>query len=447
MLVLAIFWVSKSWEKVVIYGYWPLSIYVVGQLYTFQVIRMEELYHPLYPDGRSLYFKFTPLLVLGITMIISWTIKLFKEKCRTNWLIIILLVSVLTRLISSFLGSGVLPWWVEAGKIINNLSLVLWLWWVGDYLGRVKTKEKKYFWNFMSKILKTSIMIGSVVVILQVLKGSVLGLVVEQRADLPYGVGGGGWLSRVVGIWNHPNEAAFNIFMWTIAWALVEMKQRTGLNQILKRWLMLPLIALLCLQSRSVFLGAGLVAFWGIYFYGKEISIGKMLKTRIKGMKLWLTIGTLLLILIFVGNRLLVSITNFGENSGWDTRQKLEEVAGQLINNHFWWGVGDGNFIPVAFREDKTGIMKSFPESVHQGWLLIWSEEGMVGVVFWLIFIIVFVKAWWSRSKNNQKMRWLLLVSLCSQFVVMMFQAFSNILMANLVVAMLLLANGDKKDI
>ncbi|KKQ30191.1 MAG: hypothetical protein US68_C0016G0008 [Candidatus Shapirobacteria bacterium GW2011_GWE1_38_10] len=442
LLVLIIFGVSRSWEKVVIYGYWLLSIYYVGQLYVFQVIRTEELYHPLYPNGRSLYFKFTPLLVLGMTMIISWTIKLIKEKCRSNWLIVILLMSVLTKLISSFMGNEILPWWVEMGKIINDLSLVIWLWWVTDYLGRVKTEEKKYFWDYMGKILKISIIVGSIIVILQVLKGSVLGLVVEQRTDLPFD--GNAWLPRVVGIWNHPNEAAFNIFTWTIAWALIEIRQRKKLGEVLNRWLLIPLTALLCLQSRSIFLGMGLITLWGIYFYRKEISWSKILEKRIKGVKSWLMVVTVSLILLFIGNSFVVSITNLGENSGWDTRQKLINVAKDLADKHLWWGVGEGNFIPVAFREDKSGTMKAFPESVHQGWVLILTEKGVVGLSVWLIFILTIVLAWWKKSKNNMELRWLFYVTLLTQFVVMMFQPFSNILMVNLVAAMLLLASEEK---
>jgi hypothetical protein len=74
LYILALFLISGSWEKTVIFGFLPLAIYFVGQLYVFRVIQPEELNHPLYPDGRSMYFKFTPFLVLGIAVVVSWIV-------------------------------------------------------------------------------------------------------------------------------------------------------------------------------------------------------------------------------------------------------------------------------------------------------------------------------------------------------------------------------------
>lgn len=442
---MAIFWVSKSWEKVVMYGYWPLSIYYVGQLYVFQVIRAEELYHPLYPDGRSLYFKFTPLLVLGVTMIITWIVKMFRGVYRANWLISILLLSVLSRLASNYFGSGWVPNWVEIGKMVNNLSLIVWLWWAASYFKRINIEKKKYFWNYLSNTIKMSIIIASGLVFAQAVRGSVLGLVVEQRTSLPVTDSGVSWLTRTIGIWNHPNDAAIFIFFWLIAWLMIEVRNKKSLKEILNRWLLIPLVALICLQSRSVFLGLIPILFWLKFLYKKETNFEKIWKMKIKGWKLWILMGVMALSVLVLGNRLWSSITNFGEYSGWDTRQKLMTVASQVIKNHFWWGVGDGNYIPVAFREDKSGIMKSFPESVHQGAVLILAEEGIIGILVWLIFIMVLVKYWWDRTKNNLKLRWLFLGSLLSQQIVIFFQPLSNILMANVLVAVLLLANEDEK--
>lgn len=446
LFVLAIFLVSKSWEKVVIFGYWPLSVYYVGQLYIFQVIRTEELYLPLYPDGRSLYFKFTPLLIFGMSMIVAWVMKVVKYGCKTNWLIVILLVTVLTRLVSTFLNGGILPWWQGIGMMINNLSLIIWLWWMTDYLNKVKLKEREYFWKYLARILKISIIVGSVIVILQVLKGSVLGLVVEQRTDLPYFGIEITEIRRMVGIWNHPNEAAFYIFMWLVAWLHLRVKAKVVINKILTWWLLIPLVALILLQSRSVFMGMGLMMLWATIFYWRELNLKRWLKTKIIQINLWYLVVVLMLV-FGIGRMLLFSVVNSGVGDDWNSRQKLVQVARQLIKNHFWWGVGDNNFIPMAFREDVLGIIKNFPESVHQGWLLILSEEGIFGFSIWLIFIIILSKMWWTKTRNNFKLRWLGIFSLLSQTVIMMFQPFSNILMSNLIIAVLLLANEDEKYI
>jgi O-antigen ligase len=89
-------------------------------------------------------------------------------------------------------------------------------------------------------------------------------------------------------------------------------------------------------------------------------------------------------------------------------RANLVSVALRLIGHHFWWGVGVGNFIPVAYREDLTGMMRSFPESVHNGWVLIMAEQGWWGMVFWLLFVGLLGYKWWKKYKNDFRYKWLI---------------------------------------
>lgn len=449
--ILTIFWLTKSWKKTVVYAYWPLAIYYVGQLYVFRVIQPEELNHPLYPDGRSIYFKFTPLLILETAMLITWLVRMITEKIKGNWLIIILLIGVISRQISAMNG-GIVPWWVQLGNTINDLSGVLWLWWVIDYLQSENKKEKIDFWKYFSLFLKTVTIIGSVLVIVQGIKGSGLGLVVEQSGILPYSGAGsdsGGWLVRPIGLWTHANVAAFSILSQLLAWVLIRFYKEKKNGLIDQKWLLLPIIALIWLQSRSVFLAIIPVLGWWGYFYKTEI------KLAIKKVQLsvwsWIAgIGIMFLSAMVVVDRFWNSVTNFGVYSGWETRSRLISVAMRVFSHHFWWGVGSGNFIPVAFREDLSKIMRTFPESVHNGWILILVEQGVVGAIVWVIFLAVFVKKWWAFTKNNMKLRWFVLVMIISQSIVMMFQPFQDILTLGVIMGVLLLAdegNEGKKSI
>lgn len=444
ILVFTIFWITKSWEKVVVYGFLPMSIYNVGQLYVFRVIQPEELNHPLYPDGRSLYFKFTPILVLGIAMIFTWLWKVFVYQLKTNWLIIVLLIVVLLNLISGMSG-GVLPWWVELGSSIGDLATVSWIWWMDNFLNKANKEEREYFWKYVSNVLKVSILIGSLLVIVQGIKGSGLGLVVEQSGILPYfGNDEGGWLVRPIGIWTHANFAAYYILVELFAWILIKIKVKNSLNQFLEKWLLIPMAALVWLQSRSVFMAMFLFLIWIFYFYKKEIwSI--INKINFSGLKLYLTVGILILTVAVITDRFWNSVTNFDVYSGWGTRSKLISVAIRLTSHHFWLGTGNGNFIPMAFREDLTNTMKTFPESVHNGWLLILAEQGIIALFFWLLFVFLFVFQWWKYTKKDNQKRWLLLTGLIGQFIIMLFQPFTNILTVNVIVGMLLLTCYEKK--
>lgn len=449
LYVVALFLKLKSWEKVILFAYWPLTIYYVGQLYSFQLIRYEEMYHPLYPEGRSLYFKLTPLLLLSLSMGIYWTLKCIKEKVWGNWLITVLILGVISGLVSSFYRGAILPKWIEVGKALNNLIPILWLWWAGSYINKANKSEKQFFWNYLNKFFKLMLISVSILVLVQVFKGSVLGLVVEQRSNLPYDDGMGlPGIKRVVGIWTHANEAAFYIFCWLMAWIILEIKKVKKYQKIFQEWLILPMIALALLQSRAVFLGVAMVLMGGIILNWREFKIQKYTTLKIREFKakqLLLVLACLFSILL-VGSRFIWVMLNSGTwENNWQTRGKLIGVAKELVRNNLWWGVGEGNFIPVAFREDKSGTMKSYPESVHNGWWLILAENGLIGMIVWITFLIVLMGQWYMRLKKNMKYFYWLGLIILSQSLIMIFQPFSKILMANLMMLVLLLANEDER--
>jgi len=446
--VLAIFWKTNSWVKTVVYSYWPLAMYYVGQLYVFRVIQPEELKHPLYPDGRSLYFKFTPLMAFVVAMLVSWCVRLITEKIKYNWLIIILLIGVFFRQISAVSG-GVIPWWAQQGNAVNDLGLVLWLWWTIDYLQKNKKSEAKAFWEYFSSLLKIITIIGSLLVIVQGVKGSGLGLVVEQGRIFPYsgaGSDGGGWLIRPIGLWTHANVAAFSILTQLLAWWFVRFHKERRTSVVNQKWLLIPLIALVWLQSRSVFMAMVPMLGWWWYFYKTKIKLSfKRVKIGLLGWEIGVI--TVFLTTIVMVDRFWNSVTNFGLNSGWDTRAKLMSVAVRVLSHHFWWGIGAGNFIPIAFREDLSKVMRTFPESVHSGWMLILVEQGIVGAVVWAFFLVTLMKKWWNYSKNKMEIRWFLVAIIVSQSIVMLFQPFQDVLTVGIIVGVLLLADEEKRSI
>lgn len=449
MYVFWLFWKLRSWEKVIIYGYWPLSVYYVGQLYSFQVIRYEEMYHPLYPDGRSLYFKLTPVLLLGVTMLFLGIIKFLRKKIRVTWLIIVLTLGVLSGVISNFWGGTLLPKWIEIGKVMNNLIPVLWLFLAGGFLRRGGKEERINLVNYLSTFFKVALIIVSGLILIQTFKGSVLGLIVEQGSILPYDDGMGlPGIKRVMGIWTHANEAAFYIFTWLMAWLFLEIEKGQGFKKLLQTWLIWPIIALAVLQSRAAFLGIGLITIGMIFLNWGELNLGGWRQMRFKDMS-WRQAGLglgLLLSMALICGRFIWVIKNTGTwENNWQTRQRLVEVAKELVKNNFWWGVGEGNFIPVAFREDKSGTMKSFPESVHNGWWLILTEKGAVGFLIWIVFLVLLVGVWFKKIGQKREKGYLLILMLFSQGVIMLFHPFSNILMANLMMLVLLLANEDER--
>jgi len=270
---------------------------------------------------------------------------------------------------------------------------------------------------------------------------------VEQSSVLPYSGAGsdsGGWLVRPIGLWTHANVAAFSIWCQLLAWCLVRFYREKKITVINQKWLLLPTTALIWLQSRSVFLSMIPVLGWWGYFYGGRIKLA-IKEFQISTYGWFGGAGIMFLGAIVMVDRFWNSVTNFGIYSGWNTRGKLISVATRVFSHHPWWGVGVGNFIPVAFREDLTKTMSYFPEAVHNGWMLILVEQGFIGVIIWLLFLIVLVIKWWKFTKNDRELRWFLVVILISQLTVMMFQPFSDILTIVVAVDVLLLASEEGK--
>lgn len=437
-------WATKSWEKVVVYAYLPLSVYHVGQLYVFRFIQPWELNSPLYPDGRSSFFKLTPLLLFSIAIIMSFLTKLFVNKVKSWWMINILLVILSLDIVRLIVNNSFLPWWVNLANFLLDFSLVVWAWWVCDYLSRIGKVDKEFFWKFLGKLTKTILIITSVLVLIQGIKGSSLGLIVEQSKAFPYfGVNTNelGLVPRPIGLMGDANNQGFRMLMILMTWILLYI--RVGnIDWKRQKWLILPMLAIIWLQSRSVYLAIVPIIFW-FWYYGGLDNLKKLKLTKTTW---WLAVSVLVVVIMIIGVRFWGSMSSLGGNSGWLTRTKLLGVSERMISHHFWVGVGKDNFSAVAFREDLTGFVKTFPWPVHNGFILILAEQGIFALLLWFGFLFIFIFNLFRSHKYSRKIQFFVLAGLLAQFTVLFFQSFSEILSWLVIVGVILLSD-DKTGI
>lgn len=444
---MSIFLKTWSWEKVVIYGYLPVSFYYIGQLYVLRIIEPWVLNHPLYPDGRNMYFKFTPLLILNISMVVSSIFRLIiRPKLKINLLVVIVLLGIYFRSLSVTLAN-ITPWWIQTSNYINELAVIVWYWWSLDYVQSLKMKQKTIdYWRYYQSLFKTIMVIAVLLVFVQGLKGSAIGLVVEQSNVLPYSFSGsdaGGWLSRPISLWEHANMAAYAIFGYLLTWLLLKIKIERDKFEILKHewWLALVLVALVWLQSRSVYMALLIMSLWIYIFFSQKI-IAKLKMIRISKIYHFPIIFIIFMIVLVVFGRFWNAISNFGIYSGWEIRGGLIDLSFEMFKKHMWLGVGPGNFLSVAAKEDISGIIKIFPEVVHNGWILVLVEQGIIGLSIWICYLILLLTNWLRVYKGAYG--WFLVFGLISQGLVMCFQPFSLNLSVSLVFSMLIL--GYEKD-
>lgn len=69
-------------------------------------------------------------------------------------------------------------------------------------------------------------------------------------------------------------------------------------------------------------------------------------------------------------------------------RIELMKSAWQMIKKHFWFGVGLNNFIPNLVKVSNTFVSSWELQPVHNIFLLIFSEAGIIGFLVCLYFIL-----------------------------------------------------------
>lgn len=85
----------------------------------------------------------------------------------------------------------------------------------------------------------------------------------------------------------------------------------------------------------------------------------------------------------------------------WYARNQLLQEALSLIRSHPTMGVGLYNFIPAVVHMNITGILYYFPAEVHNIYLHIAGETGIIGSTLFILFIVSAIRSVLLHTKNN----------------------------------------------
>ena len=87
-----------------------------------------------------------------------------------------------------------------------------------------------------------------------------------------------------------------------------------------------------------------------------------------------------------------------------NVRFELNWIAVSMIETHPFVGVGLSNFIPVMHRFDPTNVMRRFPATVHNIYLLEGAEAGVPGMLLFIALLLtVLLCGWraWRRTSDR----------------------------------------------
>jgi O-antigen ligase len=266
----------------------------------------------------------------------------------------------------------------------------------------------------------------------QYIKRSSLGIKIESTTDLPYnGVGADEDSSQVrpVGLTSHANILAFDVMnTWLfgfLLWITLEKRQKKRMGKKLVMGFLCATLTIILTQSRSVYLGWLIVCLALIWKSDTFMIDAQGILKLIKRFKP-IILACIPVITYLVITRALFTLESFNPQAGGGTRDFLIREAQQLILKNPVFGVGAGMFIPAAFEQNVTKVMSYFPESVHNGFLLLISEGGFIT---FSIYVCGLSSLIWIAKKNGYRALFLAtIVAILANSIVMLFQPFAGIL-------------------
>lgn len=186
--------------------------------------------------------------------------------------------------------------------------------------------------------------------------------------------------TRVGGTLGSPNGAAtYLVMLLPITVVGMAMFQKRWLKQLAAAAFVLGVVGLFLTQSRG-----GLIGF----------TISMVILSLMAAARGWMKLKWPLMI-AYVGIVPMVMLSpilfaRFMEDDGGsaESRGPLAEIAMRMIEDHWVFGVGANNFAIVKDYYITPEFADEWLSTVHNHFLRVWSEMGIIGLVAYLVLII-----------------------------------------------------------
>ena len=218
--------------------------------------------------------------------------------------------------------------------------------------------------------------------------------------DLGLGLFTVGDLRRVSGTVGWPNTlGAYAATVLSVTLALWIYSARGRVRMAIGAACIAGLFSLILSFSRgawiSLLAGVALILFWGW-------------RTTRLGTKSIRSISLIALAAAVVGVLFATSITARLTEVHPDMevlvdRMQLNRVAINMINAHPLLGVGINTFVDTMKQYDTTGVTHYFPQPVHNVFLLVAAETGLVGLGLFLLLMFMAFRAALQAAKSDDR--------------------------------------------
>ena len=348
-------------------------------------------------EWTSIYLYLTDVLLILVFLFWIWRIrknrflkdfKIFQLKNYSFWLLVFFIIGFISLIQARSLSLGFYSWL----KLLEFIGLFFYL----------KCNYREIF-NFkrLAQVFVASGLIQSIIAILQFFTQKSLGLRFLTESPLGVNIDGvakftvdGSTFIRAYGSLPHPNVLAFflliSIFFLYFLW--LEKKHSLNINLLLIAIYSLLITALFLTFSRIIIV---LFVLSSLFYF-----IFEFCKSRKKENK-ELSKKIILLFLLFIVSCLSFVVFAFPElfsrfsvssaEQSVTLRVLYNETAYSVIQEYPLIGIGLGNFV-WEIREMLPLLSNWIHQPVHNVYLLISSEVGLLGLIVFLIFLYQLLK-------------------------------------------------------
>jgi len=223
-----------------------------------------------------------------------------------------------------------------------------------------------------------------------------------------------GLVYRVQGTIGHPNSYAMYVTTGLpLALAFLFSAPRTQWKYPAIAALCLGCLALVFSLSRSAWVNSVVITSLVLALAVRRKRIGGRAAVLIAG-----TTSLVLLGLILLGPHIIRSRLTSSDLGSANSRITQAQTALAMIKGHPWVGVGLNNYVLVSPHYGAADFVSDKPVVVHNAFLLIAAETGLVGLTAFLsLLAILLIQAWRIVNRARTDTLWVAGVGVLSAFV------------------------------
>ena len=348
--------------------------------------------------------------ILLLILFIFWLIRVVQRRSihKQGWTLVVDNFSLADKIFLVFIGLAAFSISQAGNKFLSFYSWIKLLEMAGLYF-YIKSSAGVAF--TVKGLIQTVVLSGffqSIIAVTQIFYQRSLDLKILGESFLRPNFSGvavvpvlGEKFLRAYGTLPHPNLLAI-FLVWTIFLAIFLYLSSHSYQSKVGPWLSISIIypvsllALLLTFSRTVIGISFLVSIIYFLIVLRNSSLKKNLYfLRFKIIRLFSISGLVLIVFVTlftpqVISRLQISL----DDQAVQERGFYNSVGMEVITGQAWLGVGMGNFVSW-FQNNNRGLSSWVYQPIHNIYLLIASEIGLIGLILFLSFLFLLLNKHW----------------------------------------------------